>query len=235
MLRFCRPASGATFAAYQEQTNGLGVSGDSVCCQADLSEGCILAVVGGLEFDGRIVTAGFVKPPLTDRGLGRTNRCAHFAGIAGDHATLAAIAINHPVARLRRTPPTWSADVDADVQVKIFGEEMLEFAAFDDAQPVVTRGEGLGFCADPGRGDQDAAVRPFFVHRPGEGADVIGGHALAVPLGLDQDLGLAHDVGLVVGDGVDALVAGGLGNAHFQAHGLEQLADQVLELVPVHL
>ena len=50
-----------------------------------------------------------------------------------------------------------------------------------------------------------------------------------------SDLGLVHDVGLVVGDGVDALVAGGLGDMHFQAHGLEQLADEVLELVPVHL
>jgi hypothetical protein len=60
-------------------------------------------------------------------------------------------------------------------------------------------------------------------------------HALAVTLGLDQDLRLAHDVGLVVGDGIDAPIARGLGDAHFQAHGLEQLADQVLELVQVHL
>jgi hypothetical protein len=37
------------------------------------------------------------------------------------------------------------------------------------------------------------------------------------------------------GDGIDALIAGGLGDMHFQAHGLEQLADEVLELVPVQL
>jgi hypothetical protein len=45
-----------------------------------------------------------------------------------------------------------AAEVDADVEVKVFGEEVLEFAAFDDPQPVVAGGEGLGFCADPGCG-----------------------------------------------------------------------------------
>ena len=44
-----------------------------------------------------------------------------------------------------------------------------------------------------------------------------------------------HDVGLVVGHGVDPLIAGGLRDLHFQSHGLEKLADEVLELVPVHL
>ena len=102
-------------------------------------------------------------------------------------------------------------------------------------QPVVAGGEGFGFRADPCGGDQHAGCCPLFFHRSGQCPDVVGGYALAVSLGLDQDLGLVHDVGLVVGDGVDSLVAGGLCYAHFHAHGLEELADEVLELVPVHL
>ncbi len=35
------------------------------------------------------------------------------------------------------------AEVDADVEVEVFSEEVLEFAAFDDPQPVVAGSEGL--------------------------------------------------------------------------------------------
>ena len=79
------------------------------------------------------------------------------------------------------SPPMRSAEVDAYVQVEVLGQEVFEFAAFDDPQSVVADGEGFSFGADPGRGDQDAAVGPFFFDRPGQGADVVGGDALAVP------------------------------------------------------
>jgi hypothetical protein len=107
---------------------------------------------------------------------------------------------------------------------------VLEFAAFDDPEPVVAGGEGLAFGADPCGGDEDSGCGAFFLDGAGQGADIVGGDALS----LDQDLGAAHDVCFVVGDGVDALVAGGLGDVYFQSHGLEQLADEVLEPVPVH-
>ena len=105
-----------------------------------------------------------------------------------------------------------AGEVDADVEVQVLGEEVLEFAAFDDPQPVVAGGEGFGFRADPCCGDQDAGCGAFFFDGSGQGADVVGGDAFAVSLGLDQYLSLVHDVGLVVGDGVDALVPGGLGD-----------------------
>lgn len=38
----------------------------------------------------------------------------------------------------------WSAEVYAGIQVELLSEEVLEFAAFDDPQPVVAGGEGLG-------------------------------------------------------------------------------------------
>ena len=44
-----------------------------------------------------------------------------------------------------------------------------------------------------------------------------------------------HDVGFVVGDGIDAFVAGGLRDVHFHAHRLEELTYQVLVPVPIHL
>jgi hypothetical protein len=36
-------------------------------------------------------------------------------------------------------------EVDADVEVQVLGQQVLEFAAFDDAQPVVAGREGFGF------------------------------------------------------------------------------------------
>jgi hypothetical protein len=58
----------------------------------------------------------------------------------------------------------------------------------------------------PGRRLWRVFLRPT---RPGRGRH--WWDAFAVSLGLDQYLGLVHDVGLVVGDGVDALIPGGLG------------------------
>jgi hypothetical protein len=37
----------------------------------------------------------------------------------------------------------WQAEDDAGIQVEMLGGEALEFAAFDDPQPVVSGGEGL--------------------------------------------------------------------------------------------
>jgi hypothetical protein len=53
------------------------------------------------------------------------------------------------------------AGVDADVQVEVLGEEVLEFAAFDDLQPVIACGEGLGFRAGSRGGHQDAGGGAF--------------------------------------------------------------------------
>jgi hypothetical protein len=103
--------------------------------------------------------------------------------------------------------PGAAGQVDADVEVQVLGQQVLEFAAFDDAQPVVAGGEGFSFRAYPCGGDEDSGGRPLFFYRPRQGAYVVGGHAVAVPLGLDQYLGTMHDVGLVVGDGVDPLIA----------------------------
>jgi hypothetical protein len=41
-----------------------------------------------------------------------------------------------------RFAPGWPSEVDADVEIEVLGEEVLEFAAFDDPQPVVAGGEG---------------------------------------------------------------------------------------------
>src|ERR1022692_2212612 len=46
--------------------NRAGESGDSVWWVAGLGEGGVLTVVGGLEFGGRDVTAGFVEPPVVE-------------------------------------------------------------------------------------------------------------------------------------------------------------------------
>lgn len=37
----------------------------------------------------------------------------------------------------------WPAEVDADIQVEMLDEEVLEFAAFADLQPGLLGGEGL--------------------------------------------------------------------------------------------
>ena len=52
--------------------------------------------------------------------------------------------------------PRSPGEVNTDVQVEVFGQEMLEFAAFNDAQPVVADREGLGLGADPRGGDKHA-------------------------------------------------------------------------------
>jgi hypothetical protein len=56
----------------------------------------------------------------------------------------------------------WSPEFDADVQVEVLGEEILEFAAIDDPQSVATGCKGLGFCADPSGGEQDASGGTLF-------------------------------------------------------------------------
>src|ERR1022692_5104959 len=66
--------------------------------------------------------------------------------------------------------PGAAGQVDADVEVQVLGEQVLEFAAFDDGEPVVTGREGFGFRADPCGGYEHAGCCPFFFHRPGQGA-----------------------------------------------------------------
>src|ERR1035438_943415 len=41
--------------------------------------------------------------------------------------------------------PGAAGQLDADVEVQVLGEQVLEFAAFDDGEPVVTGREGFGF------------------------------------------------------------------------------------------
>jgi hypothetical protein len=49
-----------------------------------------------------------------------------------------------------------AGEVDKDVEVEVLVEQVLEFAAFDDPEPVVADGEGLAFGADPCGGDEDS-------------------------------------------------------------------------------
>jgi hypothetical protein len=47
---------------------------------------------------------------------------------------------------LRLGAALWAAgQVDADVEFEVLGEQVLEFAAFNDGQPVVAGGEGFWF------------------------------------------------------------------------------------------
>ena len=74
-------------------------------------------------------------------------------------------------------PPGSPGEVDADVEVEVLVEEVLEFAAFDDPEPVVAGGEGLAFGADPCGGDEDSGCGAFFLDGAGQGADVVSGDA----------------------------------------------------------
>ena len=59
--------------------------------------------------------------------------------------------------------PGPTGKINADVQLQMLGEEMLELSSFDDPQSVVAGSEGLGFRADPRRGNQDAGCRAFLL------------------------------------------------------------------------
>jgi len=87
--------------------------------------------------------------------------------------------------------------------MKVFLEQVFELAAFNNSEPVVAGGKGLALGPDPCGRNENAGCCALLLHGAGQGADVVGRDTFAVALGLDQDLGAAHNVALVVGDGVD--------------------------------
>ncbi len=59
--------------------------------------------------------------------------------------------------------PGFARQLDPHVEAEVFGEEVLEFSAFDHAEPVVTSDECLGLGSDPGSGDEYPGRGPFLV------------------------------------------------------------------------
>ena len=70
-------------------------------------------------------------------------------------------------------------EVDADEQVEVFRQEVLEFAAFYDPESVVAGCESLGFWADPRRGDEHSGCCPFSSTDPASArTSLVGTHLL---------------------------------------------------------
>jgi hypothetical protein len=74
--------------------------------------------------------------------------------------------------------PGATGQVDADVEVEVLDEQVLELAASDDGQPVVPGCEDLRFWADPCGGDEDSGCSAFSSTEPASARTSLAGTQL---------------------------------------------------------
>jgi len=70
-----------------------------------------------------------------------------------------------PSLLLRLGRASWpSGEVNADIEIEVFGEEVFELSAFDDAQPVVATGKGLCFWTNLASGRHCLVLTRWITH-----------------------------------------------------------------------
>jgi hypothetical protein len=115
------------------------------------------------------------------------------------------------------------------VLIEVLLREVAEPGAVDEFDSAVLGRLGPACAGEPGRGDQDSATCTLLIHRTHEFPDVVHAEHARVLLRLHDRQAADHRVA-VDHDTVDAVVAGPFGRPPLQAAGLEELADEMLEL-----
>ena len=111
--------------------------------------------------------------------------------------------------------------------------ERKQAAAVDEVEWLATS-ELVAVRAEAGRGDYDSLGCALVLHSPPQVTYVGWLNSAGIQLGLNDELPAGDGV-RVVGDAVDASVAGGPGQLGVEAHLGEQVLDEFLELIGTEL